>query len=121
MATAAEFVGLLFFERSVAHKEHLTTNFYSTHMALEIFYNEIIDLADTFAESYQGKHGPLTDLQLTWASPDYDSIEDFIRDSMEWIEANRFLICAQNDTPMQNQIDEIITLHSQTLDRLRRK
>lgn len=121
MATAAEFVGLMFFERSVTHKEHLTTGLYSTHMALEIFYNEIIDLADTFAESYQGKYAILNDLQLTWANPEYDSIEDFIRDSMEWIQSNRYTIVPQNDTDMQNQIDEVITLHAQTLDRLRRK
>lgn len=121
MATAAEFVGLMFFERSVAHKEHLTTGLYSTHMALETFYDEIVDLADTFAESYQGKYEILNDLQLTWVAPEYDSIEDFIRDSMEWIQTNRYMIAPQNDTPLQNIIDEVITLHAQTLDRLRRK
>lgn len=121
MATAAEFVGLLFFERSVAHKEHLTTNFYSTHMALETFYTEIVDLADTFAECYQGMYEVLSDLQLTWVAPDYEGIEDFIRESMEWIATNRFMIAPQKDTPLQNIIDEVIALHAQTLDRLRRK
>ena len=121
MASASEFVGLLFFERSVAHKEHLTTSFYATHMALETFYNAIVDLADTFAESYQGKYEVLSDLQLTWVAPDYDSIEDFIRESMDWIGNNRYMIAPQNDTPLQNIIDEVITLHAQTLDRLRRK
>lgn len=111
----------MFFERSVAHKEHLVTNFYSTHMALEIFYDEIIGLADTFAESYQGKYEVLTDIQLTWVAPQYDQIDDFIRESMGWIEKNRYMIAPQNDTPLQNIIDEVITLHSQTLDRLRRK
>lgn len=121
MATASEFVGLLFFERSVAHKEHLTTSFFSTHMALQTFYEEIVELADTFAESYQGKYEVLTDLQLTWVAPDYDSIEDFIGESMGWIASNRYTIAPQADTPLQNIIDEVITLHAQTLDRLRRK
>ena len=53
----AEFVGMLFLARDVAHSVHLNTRSYSKHKALGKFYDEIVDLADKFAEAYQGKHG----------------------------------------------------------------
>ena len=55
--TAAQFVGLLFLGRDVAHSVHLNTRSFSKHMALNTFYDEIVGLADSFAEAYQGRHG----------------------------------------------------------------
>ena len=54
---AADFVGLLFLARDVTHSVHLNTRSYSKHVALNTFYDEIIELADGFAEAYQGRHG----------------------------------------------------------------
>lgn len=119
MATAAEFVGLMFFERSVAHAQHLVTSSFSQHKALNDFYDEIVGLADSFAEAYQGKYGPLEGIQLSWATPDSE-ISEFIRDGMNWIETNRFMIAPTTDTFLQNLIDEVVSLHSTTLDKLRR-
>lgn len=119
MAAAAEFVGLMFFERSVAHAQHLVTSSFAQHKALDDFYNEIVELADSFAEAYQGKYGPLEGIQLSWAAPDSE-IAEFIRDGMNWIETNRFMIAPTGDTFLQNLIDEVVALHSTTLDKLRR-
>jgi superfamily II DNA/RNA helicase len=52
-----EFIGHLFLARDVAHSVHLATDSYSQHVALNAFYDGIIDLADKFAEAYQGRHG----------------------------------------------------------------
>jgi hypothetical protein len=119
MATAAEFVGLMFFERSVAHAQHLVTSSFSQHKALDDFYNEIVEVADSFAEAYQGKYGPLDGIQLSWATPDAE-ISDFLRDGMNWIETNRYMIVPTSDTFLQNLIDEVVALHATTLDKLRR-
>jgi hypothetical protein len=54
---AAQLVGLLFLGRNVAHSVHLNTRSFSKHMALNTFYDEVIDRADAFAEAYQGRHG----------------------------------------------------------------
>lgn len=53
---ASKFVGVLFVSRNVAHQMHLKTDSYAQHKALEEFYTQIIDLADTFAEQFQGKY-----------------------------------------------------------------
>ena len=52
-------VGILFLSRTMAHMSHLQTNSYATHMALDEFYTDIIDLVDDFAEAAQGMYGKL--------------------------------------------------------------
>ena len=64
----ADFVGMLFLARDVAHSVHLNTRSYSKHKALGKFYDEIIDLADKFAEAYQGRHGLIGPISLMSAS-----------------------------------------------------
>lgn len=119
MSIVGEFIGMLFFERNVAHAEHINTTFLSKHLALGEFYENVIDLADSFSEKWRGRSkGELIDAQLTWATPDQE-IDMFLEGCMEWIEANRYLIVDRNDTPMQNIIDEIVELHLETLYKLR--
>ena len=55
--TCEVFVGHLFLARDVTHSAHLNTRSYAKHVALNEFYDGIIDLADKFAEAYQGRHG----------------------------------------------------------------
>jgi len=55
----AEVVGILFMSRTFSHMAHLHTSSYSKHMALNDFYEEILDHADSLAESAQGKFGKL--------------------------------------------------------------
>ena len=52
-----DFVGMFFLARDVTHSVHLNTRSYAKHKALQKFYENIIDLADGFAEAYQGRHG----------------------------------------------------------------
>jgi hypothetical protein len=61
---ANEFLGLLFLARDVAHSVHLNTRSFSKHMALNAFYDGIIDHADAFAEAYQGRHGLIGPISL---------------------------------------------------------
>jgi hypothetical protein len=48
---AADFLGMLFLARDVAHSVHLNTRSYAKHKALQKFYGGIVDLADGFAEA----------------------------------------------------------------------
>lgn len=57
---AARVVSTLFNARTNAHFAHLATGSYAQHKALDDFYNEIVDLGDRFAESYQGQYGIIT-------------------------------------------------------------
>lgn len=52
-------VGILFLSRTMAHMSHLQTGSYATHMALNEFYDGILDLADDLAEAAQGMYGKL--------------------------------------------------------------
>jgi len=116
--TPADLVGTLFLARDVTHSVHLNTRSYSKHKALRGFYDNIVDLADKFAEAYQGRHGLIGPISLMSAKKTNNVIE-FLTDSMSEIEKCRYEICDKTDTPIQNIIDEIIGLYLSTIYRLR--
>lgn len=113
-----EFVGLLFLARDVAHRVHLSTRSYAKHMALNDFYHEIIELADGFAEAYQGRNGIIGNIPLATAK-NTASIVDFLQAQLDEIEKCRYEVCAKTDTPMQNLIDGIIEQYLSVLYKLK--
>ena len=114
----ADFVGTLFLARDVAHSVHLNTRSFAKHSALNEFYDEIVELADKFAEAYQGRHGLIGPISLMSAKKTTNIIE-FLEDSMADIEKMRFEVCEKTDTPIQNIIDEIVGLYLSTLYKLK--
>jgi hypothetical protein len=114
----ADFIGMLFLARDVAHSVHLNTRSFSKHMALNTFYDEIVDLADKFAEAYQGKYGLVGPISLMSAKKTSD-ITVFLQTQVEEIEADRYKIVEKECTPLQNIIDEIVGLYLSTLYKLR--
>lgn len=106
-----ELVVHLLYSRTRAHILHLTTNSYSEHVALQEYYEKIVDLADALAENMQGKVGFL----------EYDGIED-----MDWGEHSKSMLLAlrswidthrqdvSDESDVQNQIDEILAQISRT-------
>lgn len=63
----------LFSSRQIAHNEHLKTDLYAAHIALQEYYEGILGLTDDLIETYQGQFGlinPITALYL--------ECEDFI-------------------------------------------
>jgi hypothetical protein len=115
---AADFVGHLFLARDVAHSVHLNTRSYAKHKALGSFYDKIVDLADSFAEAYQGRHGLIGPISLMSAKKNGNIIE-FLEDSLAEIEANRHKVCDDDETAIQNIIDEIVALYLSTLYKLK--
>ena len=116
--TCADFVGTLFLARDVAHSVHLNTRSYSKHKALRHFYNNIVELADKFAEAYQGRHGLIGPITLMSAKKTGNIVE-FLEDSMADIEKMRYECCKKEDTPIQNIIDEIVGQYLSTLYKLK--
>ena len=110
----ADFVGELFLARDVAHSVHLNTRSFSKHSALNTFYDEVIDLADKFAEAYQGRHGLIGPISLMSAKKTTNIIE-FLEQSLKDIEDMRYEVVSKTDTPIQNIIDEIVGLYLATL------
>ena len=114
----ADFVGTLFLARDVAHSVHLNTRSFAKHSALNSFYDEIVDLADKFAEAYQGRHGLIGPISLMSAKKTTNIVE-FLEDSLADIEKTRYEVVEKTDTPIQNIIDEIVGLYLSTLYKLK--
>jgi DNA-binding ferritin-like protein len=111
-----EIIGILFYARTIAHKEHLKTKSFAQHMALNTFYEEVIDLADKLAEAYQGCEGIMKDIPL-FGKDAPGSIDDFLEKQMDMIEKLRK--SASSRSAIQNIIDEVIGLYLSTLYKLR--
>ena len=116
--SCADFVGTLFLARDVAHSVHLNTRSFAKHSALNEFYDNIIDLADKFAEAYQGRHGMIGPITLMSAKKTGNILE-FLQDSLADIEKMRYDVCDKSDTPIQNIIDEIVGQYLQTVYKLK--
>ena len=114
----ADFVGMLFLARDVTHSAHLNTRSYAKHVALNEFYDGIIDLADKFAEAYQGKYGLIGPISLMSAKKTNNVVE-FLEGQLEDLEQMRYTVVDKECTPLQNIIDEIFGLYYTTLYKLK--
>jgi DNA-binding ferritin-like protein len=113
-----EFLGMFFLARDVTHSVHLNTRSYAKHKALQKFYENIIDLADSFAEAYQGRYGLIGSITLHSAKTT-SNVTEFLESQLEEIENCRYKVCDKDDTPLQNLIDGIIELYLTTLYKLK--
>jgi hypothetical protein len=116
--SCAEFIGCMFLARDVAHSVHLNTRSFAKHKALGGFYDNVIDLADKFAEAYQGRHGLIGPISLHSARKT-SNITEFLEDSLKEIEDMRYKVCDKSDSALQNIIDEIVGLYLTTLYKLK--
>ena len=114
----ADFVGMLFLARDVTHSAHLNTRSYAKHVALNEFYDGIIDLADKFAEAYQGKYGLIGPISLMSAKKTNNVVE-FLEGQLEDLEQMRSKVVDKECTPLQNIIDEIFGLYYTSLYKLK--
>jgi hypothetical protein len=113
-----KFIGNLFLARDVTHSVHLNTRSYAKHKALNKFYISIIELADDFAEAYQGKYGLIGPIELQSAKKTNNVVE-FLEDMVKTIMDSRYDVVEKECTPLQNIIDEILALFYSTLYKLR--
>ena len=116
--SCADFVGMLFLARDVTHSAHLNTRSYAKHVALNEFYDGIIDLADKFAEAYQGKYGLIGPITLMSAKKTSNVVE-FLEGQVDDLMDMRYKVVEKDCTPIQNIIDEIFGLYYTTLYKLK--
>ena len=114
----ARLIAILFLSREIAHRDHLKTNSYSQHKALNEFYDEIVDLADDLTEMYQGRHGIIESIPMLKAEPTDDPAND-LQAQLDAVEKIRYTAVEKTDTAIQNKIDEIVGLFLSTLYKLR--
>ena len=118
MSNCNEFIGMMFLARDVTHSAHLNTRSYAKHVALGAFYDGIIDLADKFAEAYQGRHGLIGPIKMP-AAAKASNILEYLEGSLKEVEKMRYDVCDKADTPLQNIIDEIVGLYLSTIYKLK--
>ena len=115
-ADIQQFVGLLFASRDYAHKAHLNTDSFSEHMALNSFYDEIIDLADSLAETWMGrsleKIGDIPTINPPKGEPlaVMKRLLTVVQDTRDF---------CSDDTVLSNICDEIEQLYSSTIYKLK--
>lgn len=112
MNSPLKFIGRLFELRDAAHVEHLKTRSFAAHSALNSFYDGILDLADGFVESYQGKYG-IIKIDIKPSSP--DNFLSYLEDFAKYVESSREVF---KDEWLKNQVDEISSLAYSTIYKL---
>ena len=112
---AAELISLCFAARTQAHILHLTTRSYAQHTALGCFYDEIVGLADAFAETYIGEYGLID--RYPGKSLDAANGEALMDAFISWVTANRQRVC--DSAVCQALIDDILTLAYSTRYKLK--
>lgn len=116
MNSPLKFMNRLFEARNVAHTEHLKvkgSGAYAAHVALGSFYDSLLDFADGFVESYQGKYG-IQDISMKSAM--YDNVISYLEDFARYTESSRDIF---KDEWLKNQVDEITSLTYTTLYKLK--
>lgn len=114
MSAASELVARCFAARTAAHFAHLSTKSYAAHMALEGFYEDIVDATDEFCECHQGVYGlmgefPAVPLPKGELAP--------IKALRDWAAANR-AAASQGKTELGNLIDEILSICDRAIYKL---
>ena len=115
MNSEASIPSLLFKARNDAHITHLMNRdkTMATHKALEAFYEEVVDLADGFIETSLVWY-PVSDICVEESCCIKNPVEYF-KNLYSQIDTLRV---QYKESFLQNQIDEMQTLISQTIYRL---
>lgn len=98
------------------HIMHLQSKSYAEHMALGSFYEAIPGLTDSLIEEYQGKYGIVTNYQTISLSTQ-DPIT-YLKGLRNIVDTTRCTEIKDEDTNLQNTIDEIVSLIDSTLYKL---
>jgi hypothetical protein len=108
-------VGQLFAIRTYAHIAHLKTGSYSQHVALDEFYTDIVDLADSIAEVGQGLYGKL-DIPMVNVSGNVDKPANVLENQLNEIKKLR-MNC--DNKGIQAIVDNVEILFSTTIYKLK--
>ena len=106
--TPSKFIGTLFQSRDMMHLAHLQTTSFAEHKALNGYYDGILELTDTFTETYFGRFKRV-DIVIPEAK-NMDSVTH-LKEMQKTIDTER------NSYPseIQNIMDEMLSLINKTL------
>jgi len=90
------------------HLMHWSTDSYAKHVALGVYYDEIIDLVDAYAEAYMGKYG-----QLKKFSSEYHQNDDPTR---YLVALNKFVGDVRGKLPQDPELNQLVDNIQELLD-----
>ena len=111
-------VSQLLFSQTQVHIFHLQTKSFAEHNALQDYYDRIDDLVDTLIESYQGEFGIIENYKSfkVESYQDTDQVIAYFEMILNLVKKGRETI---ESTHLQNIMDEIITLVTKTMYKLK--
>ena len=96
-------------------RSHLKTSKYSEHIALDEYYNAIVDLVDALVENWMGTHDKVEDYVNLLTDEEYESIQ--------YLEALREIVIEGRDlmdsSELESNVDDILGLIDRTLYKLK--
>lgn len=121
---ASKFASKMFESREMAHVYHLQvkgdTGSHAAHLALNEYYDEILEFIDDLIEAYQGQYEIIEEYQTidTTDTKTKDKL-DYFNELAQFIKENRKTCFNQEDTHLQNTIDEMLALVYRTIYKLK--
>jgi hypothetical protein len=103
------FFGVLFHSRDCMHLTHLQTTSYAEHVALNGYYDGLLDLTDKLIETYFGVIGKKLSIKIPQS--EFINAQAHLKQLCSYIESNRSLF---EESQIQNIIDEICALINKT-------
>lgn len=110
----AKAIGIMFLSRTMSHMAHLKTKSYATHIALNEFYDGIIDLADNLIEAAQGQYGIL-DVPFVNASGNVNDPIGMLQGHLKQLETTMSMV---DEDYLMGIFQEIQSLYRSTLYKL---
>ena len=120
----SKFFSKIFEARQMAHIYHLQVKgdmgSHAAHTALNEYYDELLELLDSLIETWQGQYEVVEDYELidTKDTKSKEKIEYFI-ELNGFIKDTRYKAFLEEDTHLQNIIDEIVALTYRLLYKLK--
>jgi hypothetical protein len=112
-------ISYLLHSSTQVHIFHLQTKSYAEHKALNEYYDSIVGLVDTLVESFQGKYDIINSYE-NYALNNYENTANtikYFKALLKTVEDLRGSV--KEDSNLQNEIDNIVTLITSTLYKLR--
>lgn len=113
--TTQEFISSLFEIRINAHIAHLQTSSFAQHKALDELYNDIVELTDSYVETYQGLYGILKGYSQIKISESSD-ITMVLKTRIKEYRVFRETV---KETELQQKIDDIIEFFNSIIYKLK--
>jgi HD superfamily phosphodiesterase len=112
---AGQFVAVLLHSATATHFLHLQSRNYAEHVALAEYYDAIVELADKYAEAFQGCYTIISGYPSDFALAK-DAVQ-YLRKIKSFVDAIREDL--PQDTALQNIVDEVVGQLDSTLYKLR--